>query len=88
MSYYGCLVMHYQQVPDLDAKEKTIQTTCKEITTLRLDWNGAREITSERIIWQTNVVMRLEWMATVPPKPPVTVSTNDWTPFTRWLDLK
>lgn len=41
---------------------KTNVITCKEVTTLRLDWNGPREIVSERVLWESNQVLRLEWV--------------------------
>lgn len=52
-------------IDDPNATVKTNVTTCKEITRLRFDWFGPKEIVSERIVWETNQVFRLEWV----PKP-------------------
>jgi hypothetical protein len=53
-------VFHGRWVDDKTQGTKTIVTTAKEITTLRFDWNGAREVVSERILWQSNRVVRME----------------------------
>lgn len=52
----------------MDPKEKTVITTCKEITILKFDWNGPREVVNERILWETNVVMKLGWSAVNGPQ--------------------
>ncbi len=59
---YGCAVAHWKTIPDPDAREKTIITTCKRITVLKFDWHGPREIVSEEIIWQSNHLAKLEWV--------------------------
>lgn len=60
---YGCLVAHMKAVPDPSAKEKKVVTTCEEVTTLRFDWMGAaREVVNKRTMWQTNVVLKLDWV--------------------------
>lgn len=56
-------IAYMKWVKDTSQNVKTNVTTCKEITTLRFDWNGPREVISERIIWQSNVVLRLDWTA-------------------------
>lgn len=56
---YAVYVGHLEN--DEHPTTKTIVTTCKEVTTLEFDWNGPRKIVSERILWQSNVVMKLEW---------------------------
>lgn len=58
---YGCLVNHAKAVPDPDAKERTIETKAIETTVLTFDWNGPREIRSEKILWSTSIVERMEW---------------------------
>lgn len=62
-NFFGCLVDHTQEVPDPDAKTKTINTKCIEKTVLRFDWNGPREIVSERVLWESSQVLKLEWVA-------------------------
>lgn len=57
----GCAVFHGKWVNDENAKEKTLITTCKELTVLKFDWNGPREIVTEKVLWQSNVVQKLEW---------------------------
>lgn len=58
---WGCTVAHWQTVPDPDAKSKTVNTKCVEKTTLAFSWNGAREVVTERVLWESNQVFKLEW---------------------------
>ena len=60
---FGCLVNHTETIPDPNPKEKMVVTTCRETTTLRFEWRGHREIVEERILWQTNQVLKLDWVS-------------------------
>lgn len=49
----------YRDVPN--PKEKTVVTTCREVTTLRFQWHGNREVTTERVLWESNQIFKLDW---------------------------
>lgn len=56
---------------DANPTQKKVTTTCKEITTLQFEWNGHREIVSERVLWESECVMELksDWVKSEKPFP-------------------
>ena len=61
-AYFTPAIFIGKWINDPHATHKTNVTTCKEITTLRFDWHGPREVMSERVLWETNRVLKLDWV--------------------------
>lgn len=62
---------HNANVPN--PKEKWILYSVAEVTTLRFDWNGPREVKSKCVItnWTEHCVLDVKWQKTTNSEPPL-----------------
>jgi hypothetical protein len=60
---YGCTQDHWKEAnKEADSKRtRATTTTAVETTTVKFDRIVPREVKSERVLWSTSVVERLEW---------------------------